>query len=43
LYPNVVDVADDDFSHRLALLAWRLEFDDPVTGQRREFVSARSI
>ncbi len=41
LYPNVIDVAADDFSTPLRLLAQRIEFDDPVTGVRREFVSRR--
>ena len=41
LYPDVVDVAPDDFSAPLRLLAHRLEFDDPVTGMRREFASGR--
>lgn len=41
LYPNIVDVADDDFSTPLRLLAHRMEFDDPVTGSHREFVSRR--
>jgi tRNA pseudouridine32 synthase / 23S rRNA pseudouridine746 synthase len=41
LYPNVVDVPADDFSTPLRLLAQRIEFDDPVTGLRREFVSRR--
>jgi tRNA pseudouridine32 synthase/23S rRNA pseudouridine746 synthase len=41
LYPNVIDVADDDFSAPLQLLAQRVEFDDPLTGARRRFVSAR--
>lgn len=41
LYPEVVDVAAGDFRTPLRLLAQRLEFDDPVTGVRREFVSAR--
>jgi len=43
LYPNVMDVAADDFSSRLALLAHTLEFDDPVTGVHRLFLSERSI
>ena len=43
LYPNVIDVAADDFSTPLRLLAQRIEFDDPLTGRRREFVSRRSI
>jgi tRNA pseudouridine32 synthase / 23S rRNA pseudouridine746 synthase len=41
LYPNVIDVAPDDFSTPLRLLAQRIEFTDPVTGLRREFVSRR--
>jgi tRNA pseudouridine32 synthase/23S rRNA pseudouridine746 synthase len=43
LYPTVVDVAPDDFSRPLQLLAHRLEFDDPVTGCRRDFVSRRGL
>jgi tRNA pseudouridine32 synthase/23S rRNA pseudouridine746 synthase len=43
LYPDVIDVAPDDFSVPLRLLAQRLEFVDPVTGERREFVSERSL
>ena len=35
LYPQVLDVAPDDFSRPLALLAHAVEFDDPVTGDRR--------
>jgi len=41
LYPNPHDVAPDDFSSPLRLVASVLEFDDPVTGQRRRFESAR--
>lgn len=41
LYPDVVDVAADDFSTPLRLLAQRIEFTDPLTGVRREFVSRR--
>lgn len=41
LYPNVIDVAPDDFSTPLRLLARRIEFTDPRTGERREFVSRR--
>jgi len=41
LYPNVIDVAADDFSTPLRLLAQRIEFDDPLTGVRREFTSRR--
>jgi tRNA pseudouridine32 synthase / 23S rRNA pseudouridine746 synthase len=43
LYPNVIDVAPDDFSAPLQLLAQRIEFDDPLTGARRRFVTARRI
>jgi tRNA pseudouridine32 synthase/23S rRNA pseudouridine746 synthase len=43
LYPHVLDVAPDDFSRPLALLAHTMEFDDPVTGVRRRFESARSL
>ena len=42
-YPTVIDVAPDDFSRPLRLLAHRLAFDDPVTGTRREFVSRRTL
>jgi tRNA pseudouridine32 synthase/23S rRNA pseudouridine746 synthase len=41
LYPNIIDVASDDFSTPLQLLAQRIEFDDPLTGRRREFSSHR--
>ncbi len=41
LYPNVIDVAPDDFSTPLRLLAQRIEFTDPRTGVPREFVSRR--
>jgi tRNA pseudouridine32 synthase/23S rRNA pseudouridine746 synthase len=43
LYPNVVDVAPDDFSRPLQLLAYSIEFDDPVTGARRAFTSGRTL
>jgi tRNA pseudouridine32 synthase/23S rRNA pseudouridine746 synthase len=43
LYPSVIDVASEDFSAPLQLLAQRLEFDDPVTGRPREFVSCRTL
>jgi tRNA pseudouridine32 synthase/23S rRNA pseudouridine746 synthase len=41
LYPNVTNVDADDFSAPLRLLAQRIEFDDPLNGSRREFVSPR--
>ncbi|MGE2816891.1 pseudouridine synthase [Mycobacterium heidelbergense] len=41
LYPNVIDVPYGDFGTPLRLLAQRIEFDDPLTGSHREFVSGR--
>ena len=43
LYPDVLDVAPDDFTRPLGLLARAMEFDDPMTGEHREFQSARSL
>ncbi|KUI32760.1 pseudouridine synthase [Mycobacterium sp. GA-2829] len=43
LYPDVIDVAADDFSRPMQLLAHRLAFDDPLTGERREFLSGRTL
>ncbi len=43
LYPAVREVADDDFSQPLQLLAQCIEFEDPVTGYRRRFVSSRRL
>jgi tRNA pseudouridine32 synthase / 23S rRNA pseudouridine746 synthase len=43
LYPRVIDVADDDFSAPLQLLAQRIEFDDPLTRARRSFFSPRQL
>jgi tRNA pseudouridine32 synthase/23S rRNA pseudouridine746 synthase len=43
LYPNVIDVASDDFSLPLQLLAHTLAFDDPLRGDSRVFVSARTL
>ncbi len=43
LYPQVLDVAPDDFSRPLQLLAHRIAFDDPIDGRRREFVSNRTL
>jgi tRNA pseudouridine32 synthase/23S rRNA pseudouridine746 synthase len=43
LYPQVIDVAPDDFSTPLQLLACRIGFEDPVSGRRREFVSRRTL
>jgi tRNA pseudouridine32 synthase / 23S rRNA pseudouridine746 synthase len=43
LYPNVVDVEADDFSGPLQLLAYSLEFEDPISGGGRKFVSCRVL
>ncbi|MGV0834326.1 pseudouridine synthase [Mycolicibacterium thermoresistibile] len=43
LYPEIIDVAPDDFSRPLQLLAHSLEFDDPLTGRPRRFVSTRML
>ena len=43
LYPNVVDVAPDDFGMPLQLLAQRIGFDDPLSGSRRQFTSQRAL
>lgn len=43
LYPSVLDVAADDFSTPLRLLAHRMEFEDPVTGAARRFTSMRQL
>ena len=43
LYPEVIDVAPDDFSAPLQLLAHSLEFDDPISGISRRFVSRRAL
>lgn len=42
LYPDVLAVDPGDFSRPLRLIAHRLEFDDPLSGQRRVFVSSRA-
>lgn len=41
LYPSIIDVAADDFTTPLRLLAQRIEFVDPLNGVRREFTSRR--
>lgn len=42
-YPVLREEAEDDFSRPLKLLARSIEFDDPITGQRRRFESRRSL
>ncbi|MFJ4848899.1 MULTISPECIES: pseudouridine synthase [unclassified Streptomyces] len=44
VYPRVLpEPAPGDFGRPLQLLARLLEFDDPVTGERRRFVSRRTL
>jgi tRNA pseudouridine32 synthase/23S rRNA pseudouridine746 synthase len=43
LYPVVQDVAPDDFSRPLQLLAESLAFPDPVTGEERVFRTRRRL
>ncbi|MGB3762085.1 MAG: pseudouridine synthase [Ornithinimicrobium sp.] len=43
LYPTLIDVRPDDFSTPLRLLAHRLEFVDPLTGEKRTFTSERVL
>lgn len=42
-YPLFHDVAPDDYSTPLQLLARSIEFDDPVTGARRRFETRRTL
>lgn len=43
LYPDVTDVAPDDFSRPLQLLAHSVEFSDPRTGEPLRFTSMRTL
>lgn len=43
LYPEIVAVAADDFTRPLQLLAQTVEFDDPLSGRSRRFVSERIL
>nr|WP_286189281.1 pseudouridine synthase [Sanguibacter hominis] len=43
LYPAVREVAPDDYSDPLQLLARSIAFDDPLTGERRSFTSRRRL
>lgn len=43
LYPHVVEVAADDFTRPLQLLAQTLEFEDPLSGKPRRFTSGRGL
>ncbi len=42
-YPEFYDVAPDDYSTPLQLLARSIEFDDPLTGVHRRFESCRTL
>ncbi|WP_037141305.1 pseudouridine synthase [Rhodococcoides fascians] len=42
-YPVYTRTAADDFDSPLQLLARAVEFDDPITGGRRRFVSRRTL
>ncbi len=43
LYPTVMDVAPDDFSTPLRLIARRLRFTDPVDGSPRDYTSRYAL
>jgi tRNA pseudouridine32 synthase/23S rRNA pseudouridine746 synthase len=43
LYPELAPESADDLTRPLALLAWRLAFTDPLTGDRRAFSSRRFL
>lgn len=43
LYPEVVDVSIDDFTHPMQLIAHSLEFTDPVDGTPRRFVTHQKL
>lgn len=43
LYPTLTEQSPDDFSTPLQLLAHSLAFTDPLSGQRRRFVSRRQL
>ena len=42
-YPDALPEQPNDFARPLKLLARAIAFDDPLTGQRRSFESARSL
>ncbi|WP_191988845.1 pseudouridine synthase [Mycobacteroides franklinii] len=43
LYPDIVEVAPDDFTHPLQLLARTLAFRDPLSGKDIRYKSTRSL
>jgi tRNA pseudouridine32 synthase/23S rRNA pseudouridine746 synthase len=42
-YPTLLDTPRDDYSSPLQLLARSIEFEDPLTGRPRRFVSRRDL
>ncbi len=42
-YPTLLDTDRQDYSDPLQLLAKRIEFDDPITGEHRRFESRRRL
>ena len=42
-YPVALPIREDDFLHPLKLLARSIAFDDPLSGERRRFESARTL
>ena len=43
VYPSIDRRSHDDFTRPLQLLARAMEFDDPITGERRHFESTRKL
>lgn len=43
MYPPVQPTPDDDYRHPLQLLAKSIAFEDPLTGQARQFDSERNL
>ncbi len=42
-YPEALPIKEDDFDNPLKLLARAIAFDDPLSGERRRFESAREL
>ena len=42
-YPEALPIKEDDFLNPLKLLARAIAFDDPLSGERRRFDSARTL
>ncbi|MBI3545158.1 MAG: pseudouridine synthase [Gammaproteobacteria bacterium] len=43
VYPDLQAARDDDFTQPLQLVAAQIQFVDPISGQNREFTSARKL